>query len=84
MTTITLDFRNITVYNALPSDLVVQNITAPDTVYLGYTADTIKWQVNNMSVNSAAGISSDGIYLSKNTLLDSTAILLGIKTKLLT
>lgn len=71
----------ITVYSPAPSDLVVHNIMKPDTAWLGYTIDTAKWVVGNISVNNAAGISSDGIYLSKNMVLDSTAVLLGIKNK---
>ncbi len=71
----------ITVYSPAPSDLIVQNIMKPDTAYLGYTIDTAKWVVTNISVNNATGASSDGIYLSKNMVLDSTAVLLGIKNK---
>lgn len=73
----------ITVYSPAPSDLVVQSIMSPDTAYLGYSMDTAKWVVANLSANSATGISSDGIYLSKNPVLDSAAVLLGIKNKLI-
>ncbi|MEP6675975.1 MAG: CARDB domain-containing protein, partial [Ferruginibacter sp.] len=78
-----LAFRYVTVYSPAPSDLVVANITKPDTVFLGYTLDTAKWVVSNTSTNAATGVSSDGIYLSKSSVLDSTAILLGIKTKMI-
>ena len=53
----------------------------PDTVLLGYSIDTAKWVIANLSVNTATGVSSDGIYLSKSTTLDSTAVLIGIKNK---
>jgi hypothetical protein len=76
-----LAFSNVTVYAPPPADLIVENIMKPDTVYLGYTIDTAKWVVANISANSAVGVSSDGIYLSKNTVLDSTAVLVGIKNK---
>lgn len=73
--------RFITIYSPLPADLVVSNIAKPDTVYLGYTIDPMQWTVSNNAPNSATGISSDGIYLSKNTVLDSTAVLLAIREK---
>lgn len=76
-----LAFSYITVYRPAPSDLIVQNVIHPDTVYLGYTMDTAKWIISNQSPNNAAGYSSDGIYLSKHTTLDSTAVLAGILNK---
>ncbi len=76
-----LAFGYITVYKPAPVDLIVEHITTPDTVYLGYTVDTAKWVVKNISPNTASGVSSDGIYLSKGTVLDSAAVLLGIKAK---
>ena len=76
-----LAFKYITVYSPAPSDLIVESILKPDTVFLGYTLDTARWIIKNNSPNTANGISSDGIYLSKNATLDSTAVLLGIKNK---
>lgn len=76
-----LAFRYITVYSPAPADLIVENIMKPDTVILGYTIDTAKWVIKNISPNTAAGVSSDGIYLSQTNNLDSTAVLLGIKNK---
>ncbi len=76
-----LAFRYLSVYQQQPVDLVVENILKPDTVLLGYTIDTTRWVVVNQSGNTAAGVSSDGIYLSKNSTLDSTAVLVGIKNK---
>ena len=76
-----LGFKYVTVYSPAPSDLVVENIMKPDTVLLGYTLDTAKWVVKNIAANAANGSSADGIYLSKNSVLDSTAVLIGIKNK---
>ena len=76
-----LAFRYVTIYSPAPSDLVVDQIMKPDSVFLGYTMDTAKWVIRNTSVNAAKGFTSDGIYLSKGNVLDSTAILLGIKAK---
>ncbi len=76
-----LAFKYITIYSPAPSDLIVENIMKPDTVLLGYTLDTAKWVIKNISANAAIGASSDGIYLSAGSVLDSTAVLLGIKNK---
>lgn len=76
-----LAFRYVTIFRPAPADLVVQQIMKPDTVMLGYTLDTAKWVIRNNAPNNATGISSDGIYLSKNNTLDSTALLLGVKAK---
>lgn len=76
-----LAFSYVTVFRTQPVDLVVENIMKPDTVLLGYTIDTARWVIANLSANTATGVSSDGIYLSNNTILDSTAVLIGIKNK---
>lgn len=76
-----LTFQPITIVVPAASDLIVQSIAVPDTVLLGYTIDTAKWIVQNSSSNAAAGVSADGIYLSKNTALDSADVLIGIKNK---
>lgn len=76
-----LAFSYVTVFRTQPVDLVVENIMKPDTVLLGYSIDTAKWVIANLSANTATGVSSDGIYLSSNTVLDSTAVLVGIKNK---
>ena len=76
-----LAFSYVTVFKTQPVDLVVENIMKPDTVLLGYSIDTAKWVIANLSANTATGVSSDGIYLSSNTVLDSTAVLIGIKNK---
>ena len=78
---ITLLFNYLTIYSPAPSDLIVENIMKPDSVFLGYTLDTAKWVIRNIAANAATGVSTDGIYLSKNGTLDSTAVLLGIKNK---
>jgi len=76
-----LAFSYVTVFRTQPVDLVVENIMKPDTVLLGYTIDTARWVIANLSANTATGVSSDGIYLSNNTIPDSTAVLIGIKNK---
>ena len=78
-----LAFQYVTVYRPAPSDLIVENIIKPDTIFLGYTLDTAKWVIKNIAANAATGVSSDGIYLSKSNTLDSTAVLLGIKNKII-
>jgi CARDB/PKD-like domain len=74
-------FKYVTVFSPAPSDLIVQNVSHPDTVNLGYTIDSLKWIVRNISSNSAQGVSSDGLYLSSSNTFDSTATLVGIKNK---
>jgi hypothetical protein len=63
------------------TDLIVENIMKPDTVYLGYTIDTAKWVIKNNSGASVRGWVTDGIYLSASNLLDSTSTLLGTKKR---
>jgi hypothetical protein len=74
-------YKFVTVYSPTPSDLIVQNVSHPDTAYLGYTIDTLKYIVSNISANNAQGVSSDGLYLTTSNTLDSTATLIGIKNK---
>jgi hypothetical protein len=76
-----LAFRLVTVYSPAPSDLIVQNVVHPDSVFLGYTIDSLKWVVRNNSSNSAQGGSSDGLYLTSSDVFDTTATLIGIKNK---
>ncbi len=71
----------VTVFRPAPADLLVQSISAPDTLLLGYPADGVQWVIRNNSSNSAEGVSTDGIYLSKGAALDSTAVLLGVVRK---
>lgn len=73
--------RSISIYAPAPSDLLVENISKPDTAILGYTLNTIQWELVNNAVNNASGVSSDGVYLSKNNLLDSSATLVGVLEK---
>lgn len=81
------DFTNnnarslVTIYSPDPVDLTVPQVSHPDTVYLGYALDTVKWIVSNNSTNAGKGVSKDGVYLSSGTQLDSTAVLLGILNK---
>ncbi len=74
-------YKFVTVYSPAPADLIVQNVSHPDSVFLGYTIDSLKWIVKNNSSNNAQGISSDGLYLTNSNTFDSTATLFGIKNK---
>lgn len=78
-----LAFSYVSIYRPAPADLIVQQVTIPDSVYLGYPLTTAIWTIKNNSANNATGISSDGIYLTANGVLDSTAVLLGVKNKTL-
>lgn len=71
----------VEVYVPEPSDLIVENVILPDTIYLGDVVNSIQWTVRNQSTAVAKGVSMDGVYLSKNTSFDSTAILIGVKSK---
>lgn len=76
-------YSYVSIYRPAPADLIVQQVSVPDSVYLGYALDTATWTIANTSANNATGISADGIYLSKSGVLDSTAVLLGVKNKTL-
>lgn len=76
-----LALKPVMVYVPEPVDLVVTNVVSPDTVYLGYLVDSLGWHVQNVSANPAEGVSTDGIYLSKNPVFDSSAVLIGLKNK---
>jgi hypothetical protein len=76
-----LAFSPIAIFTPPGSDLIVQQINHPDTAWLGYPINDVSWQVHNVSANAATGVSADGIYLSKTTQIDSTAILQGIVHK---
>lgn len=74
----------VQVYVPEPVDLTVPEVTAPDTVYLGYLVDSVRWNIQNNSSNPATGVSTDGIYISKKPVYDSTAMLIGLVNKNLT
>jgi hypothetical protein len=76
-----LAFKYITIVHPTPVDLVVDKINMPDTAYLGYPIHNFNWFVLNNSINAATGYSYDGVYLSQNNLLDSTATLLGMNLR---
>jgi len=75
------DINFITVFRPDSTDLLVMHVTAPDTVMLGYKMDSARWVLKNNSGVSAAGSSSDGVYLSQSYQLDSSATLIGIRTR---
>lgn len=76
-----LAYHQVQVFTPPLSDLMVQNVMAPDTVMLGYTIDTARWVVKNESANNADGYRSDGIYISTGSILDSGTQLIGIKER---
>ncbi len=80
-TTNNLGFSLLNVFTPPITDLTVANVMIPDTVMLGYTMDTARWVIANLSAEEARGHTSDGIYLSAGNLFDSTATLIGIKYK---
>lgn len=65
------------VYEQPKSDLVVEQIVVPDTVYLGEAITGLQWLVSNNSPNRAQGLSVDGVYLSPSPVFDSTTLLVG-------
>lgn len=74
-----LGFHLLEVYRPDSTDLIVTQVVAPDTVYLGYEMTPLKWKISNASGTDAIGYLTDGVYLSAGNLFDSTAILLGTK-----
>lgn len=72
-------YRYISVYTPAPVDLMVNSITAADTLTLGYAAN-VSWKILNNSGNTATGFATDGIYLSADTASANTAdVLIGAK-----
>jgi hypothetical protein len=72
-------YQYISVYIPPAVDLMVKNITVADTVVLGYATD-VKWKLFNNSGNPANGTETDGIYLSTDSLINSSNdILIGTK-----
>ena len=76
-----LGFSLVNIFRPEPADLVISEIMHPDTVYLGYTIDSLRYIVNNNAPNNAKGFTKDGIYLSALNLPDSSATLIGILNK---
>jgi CARDB/PKD-like domain len=78
-----LAFRYMSVYAPAPTDLVVDSISAVDTLILGNSAN-ISWKLRNISNNPANGYETDGIYLSSDSLSNSNNdILIGTRQNLL-
>lgn len=59
-----------------PCDLVAANITAPAGMVLGNTA-IISWQLHNIGLNPAYGYLQEAVYLSKDTVLGNSDVLVG-------
>jgi hypothetical protein len=62
---------------------MVDNIQSPDTATLGYPILNFNWTILNNAINNVIGYSTDGVYLSKSNVLDSTATLLGLNQRYL-
>lgn len=74
-----LAFRVISVYTPAPTDLVVNAITANDTLILGKSVP-VSWSLGNTSNNPATGFETDGIYLGSDSLdYSGTDVLIGTK-----
>jgi hypothetical protein len=76
-----LAFSPIAIFTPPGSDLIVQQVTHPDTAWLGYPLNNVDWQVQNISAFSANGVSADGIYLSKTDTADDIPVLQGVLNK---
>ncbi len=68
--------RLITVDQPLPIDLVVTQVLAPDSAFLGEEL-TIEWDVLNQGMNPANAFMTEAVYLSADTLWDPGDALLG-------
>ncbi len=72
-----LGFAQVEILEQPVSDLIVENISSPDTLILGDRINKVNWTISNNSPEKAAGKIIDGVYLTKENELDSTAVLLG-------
>ncbi|MBK8807413.1 MAG: choice-of-anchor D domain-containing protein [Bacteroidales bacterium] len=62
-----------------PSDLVVNEVTAPLKAVAGESV-TIGWTVQNIGENPAQGYKKDIVYLSKDSIIDDSDIVFGIQS----
>jgi len=59
-----------------PADLIVSDITIPDTVINGESTN-IQWEIKNVGVNPASGTMRDMVYFSSDTVWDINDVLFG-------
>jgi subtilase family serine protease len=59
------------------TDLIVTDITIPDTVVAGEPV-TIQWKLKNTGINPVSGYMQEGIYLSQDTTKDVNDIVAGL------
>lgn len=69
----------ITVSKAPPADLIVDEVTTTDSLVSGQTAKVI-WKIKNTGTNPASGYMRDNVYLSADSVVDATDVLLGSKS----
>ncbi|MEX0966024.1 MAG: CARDB domain-containing protein [Bacteroidia bacterium] len=62
-----------------PSDLVISEISLPDSAIAGETIN-ITWKVKNTGLNPASGYMTDAVYLSTDSLWDIQDELFGIRS----
>jgi hypothetical protein len=72
-------FSYVTIYNPAPVDLMVQDVVHADTVLLGYESK-VSWTLVNNSSNPLNASETDGIYLSRQLIIDSTSTLIGTRS----
>jgi len=66
----------IFITKADPSDLVVTDIVSPDTIVAGEEV-SIQWKLRNLGENLASGYTSEGVFLSADSIIDSSDTRLG-------
>ncbi|WP_165358961.1 CARDB domain-containing protein [Spirosoma sordidisoli] len=76
-----LAFANLTVVAQPPSDLVVTDISVPAGEQFAGSNGTIRWRLTNVGTNATNGFLREAVYLSKDTLVDATDVLLGVVDK---
>lgn len=67
----------LTIDSVLPADLVVQNVTIPETAAAGEDV-TISWTVKNEGDNPARGRIREGVYVTMGDKVESSSQLLGV------
>lgn len=69
--------RPVTVSIAAPSDLIITDITVPDSAIAGENT-TISWTIRNQGANPANGWMNDAVYLSSDQVWEVTDPVFGI------
>jgi len=69
--------QSLTIEPVFPSDLVLQNVSIPESAVAGEDV-TISWTIKNVGDNPASGRIREGIYVTTSDTLHSSSPLLGI------